>query len=178
VDLGEDKEVQLGESVPLLAAINFSEQEIAQIVWRSSDGVPPCSDCLEAEITPLETVQIDIRITDNFGCTTLDQLLLTVQKPEALFVPNGFSPDGDGLNDRLVVYAGKDVERIGLFRILDRWGDQVFQATDFLPNDPAVSWDGTFRGQALKAGVFVYVIEVVYIDGKRKVYSGDINLIR
>jgi len=178
VDLGEDKEVQLGESVPLLAAINFSEQEIAQIVWRSSDGVPPCSDCLEAEITPLETVQIDIRITDNFGCTTLDQLLLTVQKPEALFVPNGFSPDGDGLNDRLVVYAGKDVERIGLFRILDRWGDQVFQATDFPPNDPAVSWDGTFRGQALQAGVFVYVIEVIYIDGKRKVYSGDISLIR
>ena len=123
-------------------------------------------------------MQLGVSITDIFGCTASDQLTLIVQKPASLYVPSAFSPDGDGLNDRLMVYAGNDVVRIGMFRILDRWGEQIFMASDFLPNDPAFAWDGTFRGQVLQPGIFVYVLEVLYIDGKRKVFSGDVSLMR
>ncbi|MDP4821806.1 MAG: gliding motility-associated C-terminal domain-containing protein [Saprospiraceae bacterium] len=178
IDLGPDQEVRLGTSVSIFAAINFAEEEIATISWSASDGNLPCSDCLETAFTPLETMQLGVSITDIFGCTASDQLTLIVQKPASLYVPSAFSPDGDGLNDRLMVYAGNDVARIGMFRILDRWGEQIFMASDFLPNDPAFAWDGTFRGQVLQPGIFVYVLEVLYIDGKRKVFSGDVSLMR
>lgn len=178
VDLGPDLEINLGSPVQLNLERNVPDEEIGQLIWESSKGEVPCASCTDAVIRPLETVFYQVRLEDIYGCTGSDDLNIVVKRPEAIFVPNSFSPNGDGLNDLLMVYAGQDVETIQQFRILDRWGEQVFAVSAFQPNDPLYGWDGTFRGKALNPGVFVFLVEVKFVDGQTKVYSGEINLIR
>lgn len=178
VDLGPDIEIKLGASFTLDAQINIRESEIGTLRWSSTTAELPCESCLRTVILPLETVNYGLELVDQFGCSGTDELNVVVTRPEAIFVPNSFSPNGDGLNDVLQIYAGPDVERINQFRIMDRWGEQVFGATDFLPNDPLYGWDGTFRGQALKPGVFAFALEARFVDGQTKIYSGSIHLIR
>ena len=63
-------------------------------------------------------------------------------------------------------------------KFFDRWGDLIFTADNFLPNDPSFGWNGAFRGEQLNAGVFVYYAEVLFEDGEVVSYQGDITLIR
>jgi gliding motility-associated-like protein len=63
-------------------------------------------------------------------------------------------------------------------QIFDRWGEQVFQKTNFPLNDAASGWDGTFRGQELNSNVFTYRIDIQLIDGRVKRFSGDVTLLR
>ncbi|HFC00373.1 MAG TPA: gliding motility-associated C-terminal domain-containing protein [Phaeodactylibacter sp.] len=95
-----------------------------------------------------------------------------------MFIPNAFSPNGDQINDLLFVNAGNDVSKVVTFRIFDRWGDMVFSKKDFLANDSAFGWNGTYNGKKLNAGVFVYYVEVELIDGTRRVLNGEVLLVR
>jgi len=70
------------------------------------------------------------------------------------------------------------VVSINTFQIYDRWGEQVFQATNFQPNQPANGWDGTFRGQALDPGVYVFYAEIQFIDGEVELFEGGVTLVR
>jgi gliding motility-associated-like protein len=93
----------------------------------------------------------------------------------AVYVPNAFSPNFDGVNDRLgpFVDAQLPIQNF-LFRVYDRWGNLLFQT-----EDPIATWDGTFRGQRLGAGVYSWILEFTLVDGQnmpiRK--SGDVVLL-
>jgi gliding motility-associated-like protein len=63
-------------------------------------------------------------------------------------------------------------------QVYDRWGELVFEQNDFLPNLTAHSWDGTFNGQALNAGVYIYKFELELLGGTTKVVMGDVTLIK
>ena len=60
--------------------------------------------------------------------------------------------------------------------IFDRWGEMVYSNTNVAANDENNSWDGTFKGRQLNNGVFVYVVEVEYIDGTRETFKGDVTV--
>ncbi|MDX2133960.1 MAG: gliding motility-associated C-terminal domain-containing protein [Saprospiraceae bacterium] len=94
-----------------------------------------------------------------------------------MFVPTGFSPDGDGNNDRLLVHGQSDT-RVLQFSVYDRWGEQVYLGRDFFLNDPDQGWDGYFRGRPGDPGVYIWVLEVAYADGVREVFKGDVVLVR
>jgi gliding motility-associated-like protein len=87
-----------------------------------------------------------------------------------LFVPNVFSPNGDGQNDELKVY-GNCIENFE-FVIFDRWGQRVFEITD-----PTITWDGRFNGKMMDAAVFVYYLKgtVKGIDVSK---HGNITLVK
>jgi gliding motility-associated-like protein len=90
-----------------------------------------------------------------------------------VFVPNTFTPNGDGQNDILKVF-GPGVESVKQVRIFNRWGQMVFET-----NDPdGIGWDGTFNGEELNPGVFVYYMDVECINGERTIKKGDITLLR
>ena len=96
-----------------------------------------------------------------------------------MFVPNLFSPNGDNNNDLLHIY-GWSVDEID-FRVYDRWGELIFQSTNpniSTPGSPTWGWDGTFKGVELNSAVFVYTLEVTYMDGREQVQHGNITLIR
>jgi gliding motility-associated-like protein len=94
-----------------------------------------------------------------------------------VYIPNVFSPNGDDKNDIVTVYADENVRRVVYLEIFDRWGNMVFKASDFPPNDPAFGWDGTFRNIPMNPAVFAYVAKVELINGVQVPYK-DITLIR
>jgi gliding motility-associated-like protein len=95
------------------------------------------------------------------------------------FVPNVFSPNGDGANDFLQIYPSFDVVKIVQFNIFDRWGNRVFSAQDFSPDAAAgFAWNGYFGGRLLPPDVFVYYLEIETKTKERLIQKGDITLIR
>ncbi len=87
------------------------------------------------------------------------------------FVPNAFSPNGDGNNDFLFV-RGKNIDQLSI-SVYDRWGQRVFQT-----NNINEGWDGKYNGEELENAVFVYFLTLTYSDGKTEVKKGNISLIR
>jgi hypothetical protein len=62
--------------------------------------------------------------------------------------------------------------------VFDRWGEKLFEATDFMPGDPSVFWSGQLNGEDLVPGVYVYYALIRFIDGEKIVYKGDVTLLR
>ena len=96
------------------------------------------------------------------------------------FLPNAFSPNDDGVNDVYSPQTNIAVERVGRISIYDRWGERVWQATDFAPGDPAVGWNGRIdnAGQEASSGVYVVLLEVELVGGARAEITGDVTLLR
>jgi gliding motility-associated-like protein len=94
---------------------------------------------------------------------------------QTLTVPTAFSPNGDGLNDVFQITIGKNVKAVDL-RIYDRWGNEVFKATD-----SKFRWDGTYKGELMPIGTYFYVLNAWFDNGylnSNRMYKGEIALIR
>lgn len=98
-------------------------------------------------------------------------IVTTIPPENNLFVPNAFSPNGDGNNDFLFV-RGKNIVELN-FAIYSRWGEKVFETINI-----SEGWDGTFRGEKMESAVFAYYLTLTYADGKTEVKKGNISLIR
>jgi gliding motility-associated-like protein len=96
---------------------------------------------------------------------------------EQVFIPNSFTPNGDGHND--VFYPrGKGLSIITTFKIFDRWGELLFERNNIQTDDASVGWDGTFRGVVLSPDVYVYVVEAICETGEPINWKGDIMIMR
>lgn len=174
LELGEDLLISLSDSTQLQAFTNF---EPASIKWEPEMGLS-CTDCLDPMVGPMETTAYRLVLSDANGCTTADQITIFVEKTRAVFVPNAFSPNGDGINDTFTIFAGNEVEQITSFKIFDRWGALLYDEEGLSPSNMMQGWDGSFNGKQMAAGVYVYVAEVLFVDGQAQVYSGDVALIK
>jgi gliding motility-associated-like protein len=93
------------------------------------------------------------------------------------FIPNTFSPNGDGTND--VFYPrGSGINRIFSMRIFNRWGELVFERKDFNANEAAAGWNGTVKGKPAEQDVYVYIIEFICDNATIIPYRGNVALIR
>jgi len=145
--------------------------------WYGSNNLS-CNNCATPTIQAKNDVCIICNTTNLYQCVSNDTLCIKVFCPSAeIFVPNAFSPDGDGINDKLMI-QGKGIKTIKSFRIFSRWGELVFERKDFLPGDPSCAWDGTFRGKAVTSDVFVYVCEVVCDAGYPAIFKGNIAVLK
>jgi len=88
-----------------------------------------------------------------------------------IFVPNAFTPNGDGENDILYV-RGAILEKV-LFRVFNRWGEMVFETTN-----KDIGWDGTFRGKLMDPDTYDYYLNAFCIDGQEKIIKGNVTLMR
>lgn len=118
----------------------------------------------------------EVDITNNCGTLTQRVELFTEDCVCLPFVPNAFSPNNDGDNDVLQVFAGCDVTDVQ-FSIFNRWGERVF-----FSNDINSGWDGIIDGQIAPIGVYVYKLEYTAANFKGEnvpnVRYGDISLVR
>ena len=174
LDLGDDLTIQAGDSILLTPEANFTP---ATWVWKPLDGLSQ-PDSLVTYAAPLETINYLLEVADANGCTTSDVLRIFVEHPIHVYIPTAFSPNNDGDNDKIMVYAGQGVERVERFMIFDRWGNQVFAKGPFQPNDPDFGWDGLLNGEPMNAAVFVYYAEVTLVTGQVVVLEGDFVLLR
>ncbi|MCB9283910.1 MAG: gliding motility-associated C-terminal domain-containing protein [Lewinellaceae bacterium] len=178
IDLGLDVTLKLGESYQLQALINIPESEIGQIGWTPVAGLS-CTDCLAPLVTPLTTTLYRIDVFTDNGCQSSAAIRVAVDKRPAIYVPNLFSPNGDGENDLLYIFAkDKTVKKINSFMIFDRWGESVFEYYGFEPNNPAYGWDGSHRGIPMPPAVFVWFAEIEFNDGHTEIFEGDVTLVR
>lgn len=94
-----------------------------------------------------------------------------------VFIPNSFTPNGDGKND--VFYPrGQGLKVIKTFRIYNRWGELLFEKDNFNLNDEQYGWDGSYKGDIPKPDVYVYLIEAVCYTGDDVFIKGDVTIIR
>ena len=171
-----DNIIHLGDSAQLEAIITLPPDSLDNIVWEP-DSILSCKDCLNPIATPIKTTTFTVTIESN-GCSDSDDLTIFVKKDKLLFVPNAFSPNGDGVNDVFRLYPGSQVERIEQFEVFDRWGDSVYRYHDFDPNDPAAGWNGSFRGKLLDPAVFTWFAKVRFLDGSTELFEGSVTLMR
>ena len=174
VRLTEDTTIDLGESVDLQAVTNMV---VDTFYWNTLAPLS-CMDCFDPTASPLQTRDVEITVIDTLGCEATDRMTIRVRKDKGLYVPNAFSPNDDGENDHFLVYAALSVAKVDRMQIFDRWGEMVFEITNPIPGVAADGWDGTWNGKALNPAVFVYSIDVTYIDGRKEKLSGDVTLLR
>ncbi len=165
IDAGTDVTINLGESTVLNATGTNGTY-----TWTPPDWLS-CILCPTTTATPDETITYTVSVVDSNGCVATDQVSVVVNFENVIFVPNIFSPNGDGSNDVLYV-RGKGIASFD-FIVYDRWGEKVFET-----NDLVTGWDGTFRGKAMNKAVFVYYLQATFIDGNEVKQKGDITLIR
>lgn len=179
VTLGDDMLIEAGDGATLNAIVNLPDSLIASIVWTGLAPEPECPTCLVQPTVPLLTSTYSITVESVDGCTDSDDITVYVKKNRHVYVPSAFSPDGDGINDVFFPFAKNNtVEKINTFYVFSRWGESVFSATDFQPNDPTHGWDGKHRGQLLDAAVFVWYAEIEFKDGEVVLFEGDVTLMR
>ncbi len=172
--LGDDVEIILGDSVELNGLTNISVDEYN---WNTTLFMS-CDTCYNTFTSPTETINYSLTVIDTFGCSATDEITISVLKPRAVFIPNAFSPNGDGINDVFFINAGQEVQQVNTLRVFDRWGEIVFTLNEFQPNDPRMGWEGIFKGKRLNPGVFVFIAEIEFIDGHVEMYQGDITLMK
>ncbi len=173
VRAGPDKGVVNGESVLLETQISGA----VNIRWTPTEGLS-CNSCASPQAAPKKNTLYTVTAVSDRGCTNEDDVLVYVDcRDGQLFVPNSFTPNGDGENDVFYVH-GAGIDRVRSFRIYNRWGGLVFEARNFQVNDKSAGWDGMQGGEKLPADAFVYVLEATCITGQPLISKGDVTLIR
>ncbi len=131
-------------------------------------------------VSPLEDTEYTLTIIDVNGCTATGDVLVEVDKNRNVYIPNAFSPNGDGPNDEFRVFACRCVSSINYVRIFDRWGNFIFEQASVEPDCIGGSrlWDGRVKGKPVGQGVYVYMVEVQFLDGIRLLYRGDVTVLR
>lgn len=129
---------------------------------------------IDSTILNLSEGTYTVTVIDSKGCAStksVNVLLIEQGCDFFVYVPNAFSPNGDGNNDNFFV-NGKGLASMS-FKIYNRWGNKVFET-----NQISQVWDGKYNGKEQSTGVFMYVLEVVFVNGKSVTESGDVSLIR
>ena len=173
---GDDRTIELGDTAHINGYVFPIQNQI--ISWSPPDSLW-CLDCPDPIAMPTATTLYTMTVVDSItGCTQLDEVLLRVDKQRNIYIPNAFSPNADGINDFFMIYSGQGVRQILNFKIFDRWGELIYEVTNFQANDYRKGWNGSFKGKPMNPGVFVYVAEVEFIDDVRLIYSGDVSLLK
>jgi len=174
INLGSDLNLSTGTITSLTPTIQNGP--IVNWAWSPATGLS-CTDCPSPQLTVTNDISFNVIVTNIYGCVARDNISIsTFCKNSQVFVPNAFTPDGDGLNDILMV-RGKGIF-VTNFRIFNRWGELVFQKTNFNPNDKQYGWDGKVRGIPANADVFVFTAEVVCDNGIKYTYKGNTTLLK
>ncbi len=169
-------EIDLGQSVTLDTRFNASEPAFE---WSPAEWLD-CTDCPSPEARPCVSRTYGVLLTDQRGCTDRDEVYIRVNINRDAWLPNTFTPNGDGLNDvfRIRSEFTDAIETIESFRIYNSWDELVFEAVDFPPNDRSFGWDGSYKGERLAPNEFLYVAIVRYKDLERIKLVGSVSLIR
>ena len=172
VSLKKDATYQL----PL--STNLPDSLIANIQWSPATGLS-CTDCLNPTLTATTNQTYEVIVTDKNGCEAQANINLLIAKSTDFYMPNVFSPNGDGRNDRFTIFVNpQKISRIQQLLIFDRYGSLIFERTDFLPNYMALGWDGRFKGEEMPSGSYAFFVVLERVDGGVFWERGGVDLVR
>ena len=177
IDILEDTvRLQLGQSAVLTTRFTASASTLR---WSPPLGLD-CLDCPNPTARPPFSTLYTVRLDDPRGCSGEDAVFVDVEIDREVWLPTGFTPNGDGRNDRFRIRTDfpDAIIRVAYFRVFDRWGGLLFEREDFPPNAPEFGWDGTKAGEPVSLGAYTYDLKIDYVDGESKQVNGIVNLIR
>ncbi len=122
-------------------------------------------------VSPLSTTTYTVQVTDSNGCTATALITVTIENCGEPFIPGAFSPNGDGQNDILYVRS-PCIKRMD-FIIYDRWGNEIFESQNV-----SDGWNGTYKGQPMNTGTYVYYLKATMLDGTTVERKGNVTLVR
>jgi hypothetical protein len=172
-------EVELGATADLEPIIT-GVAVIGGFTWTNPQALLN-PDTLNATAYTFSNLTYTLTVLDSFGCAGVGSVTVTVDPNRNVFIPNVFIPaNASGLNDHFNIYTGLGVETVNFMRVYDRWGELLFQREKFSPNVDNLSegWDGRYNGDFVNPGVYVYLAEVKFLDGRVLLYRGDVTVVR
>ena len=176
VTLGEDVEISLGDTVELTAFTNSPNPVFS---WEPKVDTLASEDGSSIIVMPFISTAYSVTVLDTATlCRATDNIFVTIDKNRKVYIPNAFSPNLDGLNDHFMIFGGPGIVEVKNFRVFSRNGMLVHEAAEFQPETVENGWDGTFKGEPMNAGIYVYMAEITFVDGQTEVFKGDVVLIR
>ncbi|GAB4091610.1 PKD domain-containing protein [Flaviaesturariibacter terrae] len=174
VNAGADLTLRAGDTARLQVQ---SSPDITGWQWSPTGGLS-CSTCPAPVVHAAQNTRYQVQVVNAGGCTARDAVNVSVLCDGGnLFIPNTFSPNGDGANDRFFP-RGTGLYSVRSIRIFNRWGELVFERLNAKANDPAAGWDGTFRGAPAPSDVYIYTCEIVCSNSTVLPVKGDVTLLR
>jgi len=180
VDIRSDQTIiPLGDSIELTAQF-FNNSGDVQWDWTANTPTTfacPQQLCNSITVAPLVNTTYELYAVDANGCEASAVRNILIAKNQKVFIPTGFTPNGDGNNDQLLIHGAANTT-IKSFKVFNRWGETIFESNEITPNNSKNTWDGTFKGQPLNTGVYVWILEVSFADGTTEIFKGSTTLIR
>lgn len=166
---GHDTTVVAGQPLQLSATGGIT------YAWAPATGLSSSSIANPVAILSglPDSVVYSVRVYDAAGCYADDYVTVKIfRTPPDIFVPTGFTPNGDGRND-LLKPIPVGIQTFSYFRVYNRWGQLVYQTSAI-----GHGWDGTIQGTQQPAGAYVFVTEGIDYTGKAILRKGTTVLIR
>ncbi len=155
VTIPEKLSLQRGNSVRLTSSVESTSNPLLYS-WFPPEGLSNPTDSMPSA-APLESKYYILQVTSPLGCVALDSVWVEVL--DRLYIPDAFSPNGDGINDVLTIYNGSD--QIEDMRIINRWGEVIFQTAKY-----DIPWDGRYKQNVVPEGTYIYVIKTSFYTYK------------
>jgi gliding motility-associated-like protein len=145
--------------------------------WTDLNSEQVVAESAEVEVAPLVNTSYLVLVTDSNGCSKTDTVNVFIRNE--VFVPNLFTPNGDGNNDYFTVY-GFGINTF-TFKVFNRAGQMMYE-TSSLEEILSRGWDGTYKGVPQSSGTYQWTLEGTFHDGTVLNYQGKkrgtINLLR
>ncbi|MET0299225.1 MAG: PKD domain-containing protein, partial [Flavitalea sp.] len=174
IDMPEQIDIISGAGITLPAVYTGN---IIDYKWTPNFRLD-CADCPNPYANPIKTQKYNIVVTDRYTCAARDEVTVhVICGDKNLFLPNTFSPNNDGVNDRFYP-RGTGLFQIKSLRIFNRWGEMVYEQRNFNANSASLGWDGNHKGQRAPQDTYVYSIEVVCENSEVSTFKGNVTLVR
>ncbi len=164
-------EVKLGDELQLNTTTN--QTGTLTYSWSPAFGLS-CYDCANPIFDGIYTYTYNVVVTNAGGCTGVSNVVVKVIPSYDVFVPNAFTPNGDGVNDYWQLFGNmKSFKQIEVM-VFNRIGEKVFES-----NDINFKWDGSYQGKFGQPGVYTYVAKFVWLNNHSDAnYKGTVTLLR
>jgi gliding motility-associated-like protein len=137
-----------------------------------------CITCPVPVANPQFTTTYKVDVQDRYGCRNSGDITVAVVcNNQNFFIPNTFSPNGDGQNE-IFFPRGTGLFNVKSMTIFNRWGQVVFERRNFAVNDPSLGWNGTFQGQKASPDVYIFLIEILCDNNTTIPIKGNVTLLR
>ena len=181
IDLPERITVELGDTLTRLNPLISPVGDLYEYLWTPAEFLE--ADTIRSPIVrPFTDTDYQLRVTNANQCQAFANIFVEVDANRNVYIPNAFSPNRDGRNEEFRVFTCQGVKQINSFQVFDRWGGLLNASENILPPnclDGTILWNGDGQnGKPVNPGVFVYFIEVEFLDDRKLVYRGDVTVIR
>ncbi len=162
VTAGRDTTINLDQPMFL------SSSGTGTLTWTDGEEIM-CRVCPNSQVFPQRNSCYTIETVNEYGCKAKDEMSIEVTKDFSIYVPNAFTPNGDGINDEFLA-SGYNITDFSM-DIFDRWGEKLFSSKEL-----TTGWKGMYKDILCEVGVYVYKISYKGLDGKKANKTGHVTL--